>query len=123
MIGASTVALVVGLGACGGGDDSGLSELAQRGKQVTMANGCASCHGAAGQGGVGPTWIDLAGSERELKDGTTVVADDAYLLRSILEPGADEVVGYTLAMPVNGVSEAQAADVVAYIEELTTDAP
>lgn len=117
----SVVALVVGLGACGGGDDSGLSELAQRGKTVTMANGCASCHGAAGQGGVGPTWIDLAGSERELKDGTTVVADDAYLLRSILEPSAEEVAGYTLAMPVNGVSEAEAADVVAYIKELTTD--
>lgn len=86
-----------------------------------MSSGCASCHGAQGQGGVGPTWIDLAGSDRELKDGTTVVADEAYLLRSILEPGVEEVVGYTLAMPVNNVSEAEAADIVAYIEELTTD--
>ena len=118
--GAAAVAIVLGASACGDGD-SALSETAQRGKETALSNGCASCHGAQGQGGVGPTWVDLAGSDRELEDGTTVVADDAYLLRSILEPGAEEVVGYTLAMPVNGVSEAEAADIVAYIKELTTD--
>ena len=121
-IAAATVALVIGLGACGG-DSSDFSELAKRGKETALSNGCASCHGAKGQGGVGPAWIDLAGSDVELKDGTTVVADDAYLIRSILEPAAEEVVGFTLAMPANGMSEAQAADVVAYIKELTTDAP
>jgi len=122
--GAAAVALAIGLGlgACGG-DDSSLSEVAERGKNTALSNGCASCHGANGQGGVGPTWIDLAGSDVELADGTTVVADDAYLIRSILEPDAEAVAGYTIAMPANGMSEAQAADVVAYIKELTTDAP
>lgn len=120
-VGAAAFALAIGLGACGG--DSGLSEVAERGKNTALSNGCASCHGANGQGGVGPTWVDLAGSNRELKDGSTVVADEAYLIRSILEPNAEEVAGYTIAMPVNGLEEAQAADVVAYIEELTTDAP
>ena len=115
--------LVLGASACGGGGDSELSELAQRGKSTANSNGCASCHGAAGQGGVGPTWIDLAGRQVELKDGTTVTADDAYLIRAILEPNAQEVAGYTLQMPTNGLSEAEAADVVAYIKELTTDAP
>ena len=122
MIGcAVTFALAIGLSACGGGE-SDLSELAQRGKETALSNGCASCHGANGQGGVGPSWIDLAGSDVELEDGSTVVADDAYLIRSILEPDAEEVAGYTLAMPVNGVSEAEAADIVAYIKELTADA-
>jgi len=119
--GAAAAALVIALTGCG--DDSGLSATAERGKNTALSNGCASCHGAKGQGGVGPTWVDLAGSDVELKDGTTVVADEAYLLRSILDPGAEEVAGFTIAMPVNGVSEAQAADIVAYIEELTTDAP
>lgn len=108
------------LGACGG--ESELSELAQRGRETALSSGCASCHGAKGQGGVGPTWIDLAGSDVELEDGTTVVADDEYLLRSILDPMAEDVAGYTIVMPANGLSEAQAADVVAYIKELTTDA-
>lgn len=120
--GVASVALAVGASACGG-DGSGLSEIAERGKTTAIANGCASCHGSEGQGGVGPTWVGLAGSERELVDGSTVVADDAYLLRSILEPSVEEVVGYTLKMPTNGVSEAEAADIVAYIKELIPDAP
>jgi len=120
--GAAAIALAIGLGACGG-DDSGLSEIAARGKNTALNNGCASCHGAKGQGGVGPSWVDLAGSEVELKDGTTVVADDDYLIRSIVEPAAEEVAGFNIAMPISGVSEAQAADIVAYIKELTTDAP
>lgn len=122
LAGVATIALAFGASACGG-DDSGLSELAQRGKTTSIANGCASCHGSEGQGGVGPTWVGLFGSERELVDGSTVVADDAYLLRSILEPSVEEVVGYTLKMPTNGVSEAEAADIVAYIKELVPDAP
>ena len=81
-------------------------------------------HGANGQGGIGPSWIDLAGSDVELKvDGggtETVVADRAYLLRSILDPSAEEVAGYELKMPSNGLTEDQAADVVSYIEELTS---
>ena len=120
---------VAALAGCSGGD-SDLSEIAQRGKQLSTASGCASCHGANGQGGVGPSWIDLAGSEVELKipeaegGGTrTVIADDAYLLRAILQPDAEEVVGYTLKMPTNGLSEAQAADIIAYIKELTTTTP
>jgi cytochrome c oxidase subunit 2 len=121
-VGTAAVAFVIGLSSCGDGT-SNLSEVAQRGKDTALSNGCASCHGVEGQGGVGPTWIDLAGSDRELQDGTTVVADDAYLVRSILEPRVEEVVGYTIAMPANGMTEAQAADVVAYIKELTTDAP
>lgn len=116
----ATLAVAVGAASCGGGG-SDLSELAQRGKSTSTSNGCASCHGSNGQGGVGPSWIDLAGSDRELKDGRTIVADDAYLIRAILDPQAEEVEGYSLKMPTNGVSEAEAQDIVAYIKELTTD--
>ena len=116
----ATLALVLGAAACGSAD-SEFSEVGQRGRETANSSGCASCHGANGQGGVGPGWIDLAGSERELTDGSVVVADDAYLRRSILEPQAEEVVGFALKMPTNGLSEAEAADIVQYIKELTSD--
>lgn len=116
----ATLMLAGGVASCGG-DDSNLSELGQLGKDTANANGCASCHGANGQGGVGPGWIDLAGSPRELTDGTTVIADDDYLLRAILEPEVEVVVGYTILMPTNGLSEAEAANVVTYIKELSSD--
>lgn len=120
--GIAAAVMAVGVSACGGGG-SELSELAQLGKSTSTSNGCASCHGANGQGGVGPTWIDLAGSVRELDDGSTVVADEAYLLRSILEPGVEVVAGYSIRMPMNGLSDAEAANVVTYIQELTSDEP
>lgn len=116
--------LAFGVASCGG-DDTNLSEIAQLGKNTSNANGCASCHGANGQGGVGPGWIDLAGAEREIEaEGggtTTVIADDDYLLRAILEPEAEVVVGYTIQMPVNGLSEAEAETIVQYIKELSSD--
>lgn len=119
--------LAVGAVACGGGGDSGLSEQAQNGKNIANSAGCASCHGSNGQGGVGPTWIDLAGSEVVLKvpedegGGTrTVTADEEYLRRAILDPSAQEVDGYTVKMPANGLSEAEVDDVIAYIKELTS---
>ncbi len=117
---AATVLLAVGAGACG---DSGpeLSEFAKRGKSISAEKGCAGCHGANGQGGVGPAWIDLAGSDVELTDGTTVIADDEYLLRSILDPRAEIAAGFTLQMPINTLSEDDANNVVAYIKELTSD--
>lgn len=119
----ATLLLAGGAASCGGGDDSSLSELGKLGKDTSNANGCASCHGANGQGGVGPGWIDLAGSPRELTDGTTVIADDDYLLRAILEPEVEVVVGYSILMPTNGLSEAEAANVVTYIKELSSDEP
>jgi cytochrome c oxidase subunit 2 len=117
----AVAAIVLFASACAGGE-SDLSEQAQRGQEISRGRGCAGCHGVDGQGGVGPTWIDLAGSDVELTDGTSVVADDPYLLRSILEPGAEEVAGYTIKMPSeNDLTEAEAADVVAYIKELTSE--
>jgi cytochrome c oxidase subunit 2 len=68
---------------------------------------------------VGPTWVGLAGSERELQDGTTVVADDAYLVRAIAEPGADLLADYRLQMPQNRLTGDDIADVIAYIKDLS----
>lgn len=116
-----TVGLAVAATACGGDDDSGLSEQAATGKDTANSNGCASCHGSDGRGGVGPTWIGLAGSQVELDDGTTVTADDDYLLRAILDPAAEVVPGFAVNMPENGLSEEQALDIVAYINELTAE--
>lgn len=117
---AAVAALLVGvLGACGG-DDSGddgrqLSAEARRGRDLADDNGCQSCHRPDG---IGPQWEGLYGSEVELADGSTVVADDEYLARSINDPGADVVVGYNVRMPNNRLGEEQVASIVAYIREL-----
>ena len=42
----------------------------------------------------GPTWFGLYGSDVKLEDGRTVVADDAFIAESILDPKATEVEGF-----------------------------
>ncbi len=88
------------------------------GEQLARSSGCAGCHGQNFGGGAGPSLVGLAGSEVSLADGSTVIADTAYLTRSIAEPSADLVADYNLKMPANGLSDAEIADIVAFIETL-----
>jgi cytochrome c oxidase subunit 2 len=67
---------------------------------------------------VGPTWQGLAGSSVELEDGTTVVADSAYLERAIVEPQSEVAKGYTIAMPKVNLTVDEVAAIITYIEEL-----
>jgi len=123
VVAAAVSAVLIALAsACGDdGADVSLSEAGERGRDISSSNGCAACHGSNGQGGVGPTWVGLAGAEVELVDGTVVVADDAYLVRAIAEPSADLHAGFTLQMPSNGLTDSEIADVIAYIEDLSAE--
>ncbi len=42
----------------------------------------------------GPSWKGLAGSRVRLGDGRTLIANDAYLTRHIIDPNALTVQGY-----------------------------
>ncbi len=100
-----------------------LSPAAERGRLIAASSGCASCHGATWSGGVGPSWLDLAGSTVVLSDGTTLTADTDYLTKAITTPAAQQVQGYTVVMPSNALTAAQVADVVAFIEALSPNPP
>lgn len=108
---AATVIDAPGATVAGGGDPA-------NGEQLSRSSGCAGCHGQDFGGGAGPEWIGLAGSDVELADGTVVVADTAYLTRAIADPSAELVAGYNLKMPANRLSDAEIADIVAFIETL-----
>lgn len=125
-VAAITVALAGVLGtACSKNEtvDRDLSEAASRGEQVAVDAGCQACHGGNWAGGVGPSLVGLAGSTVSLDDGTTAVADDAYLTTAITEPAAQKTAGYTIVMPANQLTAEQVADVVAFIRELTPVTP
>jgi len=92
--------------------------LVERGRELVTSSGCAACHGVDGGGGIGPSWVGLAGSDVELVDGTTVVADESFLRRSILEPEAQLVAGYGVVMPRNGLDPDQVDAVIAFIVSL-----
>jgi mono/diheme cytochrome c family protein len=111
-----------GLGACGSDGGPELSPEAEAGRSTMRSNGCASCHGANARGGVGPALVGLYGTEVALEDGTTVIADDEYLRRSIEEPGAQIVEGYRVPMPTNDLDADEIDQIIAYIAAIGPEA-
>lgn len=83
--------------------------------------GCLACHSTDGRPMVGPTFKALFGQSRTVDAGgqtRTVVADEAYLRRAILDPMSEVVKGYPPTMPPSAVSEADLKDYIAYLKTL-----
>jgi cytochrome c oxidase subunit 2 len=73
--------------------------LAARGKEVATKRQCVACHTLDGQRHVGPSFRGLYGSQVVLSDGRHVLADEAYLTRSMMEPNVEVVDGFKPVMP------------------------
>jgi cytochrome c oxidase subunit 2 len=81
-------------------------DLVADGMAVAARRGCLNCHTIDGQRHIGPTWAGLYGSTVRLEDGRTVVADDGYLTKSMMEPADEVVAGFKPVMPTyRGVLE------------------
>ena len=93
---------------------------AAAGQQLYQSLGCASCHGANGEGGRGPTLAGIFGNNQQLQDGGVVRVDEAYLRESITNPQAKLVTGFGPIMPTfqGQVSEDQLVQLIAYIKSL-----
>ncbi len=77
-------------------------DMARMGKELYTSKGCSACHSIDGSRIVGPSWKEVYGSRvRVITDGREreVIADEAYIHRSELEPNADLVVGFPAIMP------------------------
>lgn len=93
------------------------------GHDLARQYGCVSCHTSDGSKSVAPTWKGLYRSRVELDDGTIVIANDAYLLESILEPSAKTVKGFekglmeTVIKP-NSIQAKDLKALLAYVKSL-----
>lgn len=98
---------------------------AAAGQTMYESLGCASCHGANGEGGRGPALLGLFNSNVVLGNGQTVAADEGYLRESIMNPQAKVVTGFGPIMPSfqGQVNEEQLLQIVAYIKSLSTTKP
>lgn len=98
-------------------------EAAARGQALAESTGCLACHSVDGSPGSGSTWKGLAGSSRPLTNGETVIADDAYLFSSIVDPAAQVVQGFDAIMPPDygeTLTEGEVEDLVEYIKTLAS---
>ncbi len=94
--------------------------LADVGEQTFTSAGCNACHSLDGTDRVGPSLLNLFGSDRELVDGSVVVADEDYIRRSLIDPQAEVTAGYPANMPSYSgrLNERQIDGLIAFIKEL-----
>jgi len=98
------------------------TEAAARGEILASETGCLACHTIDGASGVGPTWKGVAGATRPLVSGEQVVADNAYLFNSIVDPPSQVVSGFEPVMPTSfadQLTEDEINDLVEYIKSLS----
>ena len=94
------------------------ADLVKRGVKLARRSGCAACHSLDGSRRPGPTWKGLYGSKRPLANGQEVIADEAYLRRSILEPDAEIAQGFPKGMMPKNFAKKLSEDKVRALVEL-----
>src|SRR5262249_2611351 len=73
----------------GGVGEPSASNLVELGRIVASRKQCFACHTLDGQRHVGPSWRGLFMSTVPLADGRSIVADEAYLTRSMMDPAIE----------------------------------
>jgi cytochrome c oxidase subunit II len=100
------------------------TSLTEQGRRLAGEYGCFKCHTVDGTRHIGPTWLDLYRRTEKLQDGKSVVADEAYLTESMMDPAAKLVAGYQNVMPTfqGRIPGPEIAAIVEFIKSLRTDA-
>jgi len=103
-----------------GAPPAGTASTVGTGKTLVDQSGCLGCHSADGSESHGPTLKGLYGSQVQLEDGSTVVADDGYLAESIRDPGAKIVAGFGPEMPpaYSSLPDEDVNAIVEYVKSL-----
>ncbi len=98
----------------------GPSDPVEIGEQEFIRVGCAQCHSRDGSPG-GPSLHGLIGRERRLSDGRVVVADEAYIRRTIIARDRPTLQGWEPTMPSYSrmrLSDREIDALVAYVKSL-----
>jgi cytochrome c oxidase subunit 2 len=99
--------------------------LAEQGQKLFEQNGCSTCH-LLDQQGRCPVLRGLYNKPVLLNDGRTVIADDAYLRESILDPNAKVAAGFQENIMPNftgQLSEENVIQLIAFIKSLSPQTP
>ena len=96
-----------------------------RAKSCSSRYGCSTCH-LLDQQGRCPNLRGLYNKPVQLDDGRTVIADDAYIRESILDPNAKIASGFEPNIMPNfkgQISEQKVIQLIAYIKSLSPTTP
>jgi cytochrome c oxidase subunit 2 len=96
--------------------------LAQNGERLFASLSCNACHNSRPDAR-GPSLANVYGSKLNLTSGQTIVADDAYIRESILNPSQHITQGYAPIMPTyqGQISEEGVIALVEFIKNLDSN--
>lgn len=100
-------------------------DLASMGERIAAERGCLRCHTVDGTPHLGPTWAGVYGQPISMASGRRLIADEAYLTESMMEPTLELRAGYLPIMPTyRGLLEGvEVAALVEYIKSLPPPDP
>ena len=98
------------------------ASLAQNGERLFASLSCAACHNGRPDAR-GPNLANVYGSKLTLANGSSQLADEAYIRESILNPSQHVTQGYAPIMPTyqGQISEDGVIALVEYIKSLHSD--
>jgi cytochrome c oxidase subunit 2 len=91
--------------------------MVAQGRKLYQEKGCAACHSLTGVRVVGPSFQGLFGSQVTFTDGSTELADEAYLKAFIRSPQKKIIKGFeNVLMPTLPVTEEEISQLVEFIK-------
>jgi cytochrome c oxidase subunit II len=92
---------------------------AEAGQRIFNSLACNTCH-KEDNSGRGPSLVGVYGTQVKLNNGQSVLANDAYIRNSIVNPHSQIVAGYPLMMSTyqGQVTEEQIVQLIAYIKSI-----
>jgi cytochrome c oxidase subunit 2 len=92
------------------------------GERLFTQLSCVTCH-AKDNGGRSPSLVGLFGHDVTLRDGSTRLADEAYIRDAIVKPNSMPLRGYATVMPSfqGQINEEQLLQLIAYIKALGSE--
>ena len=97
--------------------------MAALGARLFVTRGCVACHSVDGTPAQGATWLGLYGRTIPLQEGGTALVDEAFIRKSILDPGADIHAGFPSTMPPQNFQDHEVDAFVAYVKSLAEPPP
>jgi len=93
--------------------------MTQAGERLFQQYGCATCHLADGSG-KGPSLAGQYGKPQKLRDGQTLLVDEAFVRRAITQPNSMPLPKYAPVMPSfqGQLNEEQILQLIAYVKSL-----
>jgi cytochrome c oxidase subunit 2 len=96
----------------------------QGGEMLVQRGGCLQCHSLDGTTKNGPTLKDLFGRQETMRDGSTSLVDENYIVESIYDPNAKIVQGFNPQMPSyrGRYNDRDVNAIIAYLKSISVHA-